>query len=200
MEGQKTQKIVYCHFSFRRPKDKHYGIFAVALYADKEGKRLVAAKTRAFTLWKNHQHVTAIQAYEHALYCIWEWQSKLLQYGVTNVMLVTDNSTLAGWIENPRKNKYYIPWMNKANSQYKAGGPKEIWIPIGLCEPRDSEKSHKFCTEDRICNKIPEIKPRNPSGYKLQIDNYKSVDDVLAEDKPEGIEDIEVTSDSVFVD
>ena len=101
------QKFVYCHFSFRRPRGKKYGLFAVALYADSIGKRLVAAKTRAFLLWQNHQHITAIQAYEHAMYCLWEWQHKLQQHGVTNILLVTDNSTLAGWIMNPNKNKYY---------------------------------------------------------------------------------------------
>lgn len=193
------QKFVYCHFSFRRPRGKKYGLFAVALYADSIGKRLVAAKTRAFLLWQNHQHITAIQAYEHAMYSLWEWQHKLQQHGVTNILLVTDNSTLAGWIMNPNKNKYYTGWMNKANKQYKVGGPKEILIPIGICEPRDAEKSHKYCTEDRVINKIP-VEQTTATKYKIPIDKYSSVQDILNEDKPEGADLKTVSSNSVFID
>ncbi len=194
------QKVVYCHFSFRRPRDKEYGIFAVALYADPEGKRLVAAKTRAFTLWQDHQHITAIQAYEHALFCLWEWQAKLRQYKVTNIFLVTDNSTLAGWIDNPKKNKEYTKWMNRANDPYKVGGPKQLWLAPGLCKPRESEKSHKFCTEDKICNKRPETRPRNISGYKIKVGEYKSVLDIVQEDKPDGIDIPQADPKSYFVD
>ena len=45
-------KTVYCHFSFKRPKNKDYGIFAVAFYLDAEGKILTAQATRKFPLWK----------------------------------------------------------------------------------------------------------------------------------------------------
>jgi len=93
-------KTVYCHLSFRRPKGKNYGIFSAALYTEYDGKTLVARQTRAYELWENHQHVTAIQAYEHALNCIWEWQRQLREHGVREVILVTDNSILAGWIIN----------------------------------------------------------------------------------------------------
>lgn len=190
-------KAVYCHFSFRRPKGKDYSLFATALYADKEGKVLVAANTRAYAMWKNHQHVTAIQAYEHALYCIWEWQYKLKEHGVTHVLLVTDNSTLAGWIEDPKKNKNYTAYMNRANEQYKVGGKKEIYLSIGICEVRDYEKSRKFCVEEKVSNKISVSKNTNSniSGgvkgsnqkNKLKIDEYKSIDDIINEDKPEGM-------------
>lgn len=187
------QKVVYCHFSFRRPQGKNYSLFATALYADKAGKILVAAKTRAYPMWRNHQHITAIQAYEHALYCIWEWQSKLIEHGVTHVFLVTDNSTLAGWIENPKKNKKYTPYMNRANEQYKVGGKKEIYLSIGLCEVVDYEKSRKFCVEEKVVNKIPEDNGNNGKSkgknykHKLKIDEYKSIDDIINEDKPEGM-------------
>lgn len=192
-------KKVYCHFSFRRPKGKHYGLFAVALFADEEGKVLVAAKTRAYPLWYDQQYVTAIQAYEHALYCIWEWQHKLMQHGVTDVLLVTDNSALASWIANPRKNKKYERWMRRANSQYKVGGPKEILLNVGLCEPRVSEKSYKYCTLDRVCNKIPEIK--EVKGYKLDIPEYKSVNDILSEEQPEGMDKLkEIDTQDIFIE
>lgn len=193
-------KKVYCHFSFRRPKGKPFGIFAAALFADPEGKVLIAAKTRAYLLWYNQQYVTAIQAYEHALYCIWEWQHKLKQHGVTDVLLVTDNSALAGWIANPNKNKKYAGWMHKANSQYKVGGPKEIILNVGLCEPRVYEKSYKYCTLDKVCNKIPEGKS-GVKGYKLDVREYKSVLDIINEDKPEGVDRLkEVEPDNIFIE
>lgn len=201
-------KIVYCHLSFRRPKNTGYGLFAVALYKDEEGKQLVAAKTRAYELWKDHQHITAVQAYEHALYCIWEWQSILKEKGVTNILLVTDNSTLAGWINNPNKNKDYTNYMNKANTAYKVGGKKELYLTIGLCEPRDYEKSKKFCKEEYVVNKDGlnklKAKQRNlntnnfgdryKEGFKNKENklnvgtNYQSIVDILQEEVPEGIE------------
>lgn len=145
-------KTVYCHFNFKRPKGKDYGLFATAIYADFEGKKLVTSVTRKFPLWKNHQFVTAIQAYEHALYSIYMWQGLMRDAGIENIMLVTDNSTLAGWIENPKKNKKYTAYMNRAVENYRAGATKEIYLSIGLCEVRDYEKSYKFCKEEKVVN------------------------------------------------
>ncbi len=193
-------KNVYCHFSFRRPRGKNYGLFSCALYADFEGKVLVSHVTRAFLLWKDHQHITAIQSYEHALYCIWAWQAKLKEYKVTNVLLVTDNSTLAGWIENPKKNKEYESWMARANDQFRAGRPKEIQLSVGLCEVRDAEKSHKYCTEDRVANKIPTQEKKPVAGYKLDIgSNYKSAVEIDNESKPEIVTSDSRNDDGVFI-
>ena len=119
-------KIVYCHFSFRRPKDKPYGIFAAAIYADADGKQLIAEKTVALALWKDHQHVTAVQAYSNALESIWHWQARMKKYNVGTVMLVTDNSTLAGWILDPNKNKNYTAWMKKATTPYREIGRAHV--------------------------------------------------------------------------
>jgi len=186
-----SKKVVYCHFSFRRPKDKPYGIFATAIYADEEGKQLLAERTVALSLWQDHQHITAIQAYSNALESIWHWQAKMQKYNVTTVMLVTDNSTLAGWILNPNKNKKYTPWMQKAVEPYRVGGKKEIKLGVGLCEPRASEKSHKFCREDLICNKRPTEVKASYKESKLDVgNNYKTILDILNEGKPEGLEKI----------
>lgn len=143
---------VYCHFSFRRPKGQNYGLFAVAFYWDKEGKRLAAQATRKLELWQNHQFISAIQAYEHALYSIYTWQGIMWSKGIKNVMLVTDNTTLAGWIENPGKNKKYKKYMDRAVSKYRVGSANEITLSIGLCEVWDYEKSYKFCKEDKVIN------------------------------------------------
>ena len=162
-------KTVYCHFSFRRPKGKDYGLFAIAMYTDVEGKRLIAQATRKFPLWKNHQFVTAIQSYEHALYSIYLLQGALRARGFTNVLLVTDNSTLAGWIEDPRKNKAYTEYMNRAVEQYRSGAPREIILGIGLCDVRDYEKSYKFCKEDKVINDKPPAVTKNAASGKRVI-------------------------------
>lgn len=187
-----NKKFIYCHFSFRRPRGKEYGLFAVALYSDFEGKCLIAQKTRAFELWENHQHITAIQAYEHAMYCLWEWQSKLKEHDITNILLVTDNSTLAGWIANPKKNKAYAPTMLRAIEPYKVGGVREIYLPIGLCEPRDSEKSHKFCKEELVKGKLPTSNNKKPTRYKIDLGDtkVKTALDIIMESTPDGVEDL----------
>ncbi|MBO5389805.1 MAG: hypothetical protein J6A59_17055 [Lachnospiraceae bacterium] len=165
-------KTVYCHFSFKRPKDKDYGLFAVAFYLDFEGKILTAQATRRLKLWENHQFITAIQAYEHALYSIHQWQGIMRSKGITNVMLVTDNSTLAGWIENPKKNKAYTSYMNKAVEPYRAGSAKEITLSIGLCDVRDYEKSYIFCREDKVINEVkPIVKEANTGRRLLDLDS-----------------------------
>lgn len=185
------KKPVYCHFSFRRPQGTSYGIFAAAIYKDFDGKILVASKTRAFPLWKDHQFVSAIQSYEHALRCIYEWQGKLKEVGVTGVFLVTDNSILAGWIEDPSKNKQYTDWMRKALNNYKVGGSREIIMPIGLCEPRKSEKAHKFCREELVSNGIPTSTAKH-SSYRLDIgiDSGKSAVDIVADNTPSGLDEL----------
>lgn len=183
---EKAKKIdntmIYCHFSFKRPKGENYGLFAVAFYRDFNGKNKITHKTRKFDLWQNHQFITAIQAYEHALMTIQEYQGMMREAGINQVMLVTDNSTLAKWIEVPTKNKKYTPYLQRAVKQYRVGGPKEIVIGIGLCEPRDSEKSYKYCKEALVCNNYTAKKDNKATGYKLQVGEYKSVLDIIEGD------------------
>lgn len=162
-----TGRTVYCHFSFKRPKGKNYGLFAVAFYNDYAGKQLTAQATRRLPLWKNQQFVTAVQSYEHALYSIYYWQGIMKKNGITNVMLVTDNSTLAGWIQDPKKNKKYTDYMNRAVEKYRAGAPQEIILSIGLCAVRDYEKSYKFCREDKVINDNTDIVKETKSGVNV---------------------------------
>lgn len=163
---------IYCHFSFKRPKGKDYGLFATAFYWDFEGKKLITSFTRKFPLWKDHQFITAIQAYEHALFCIHNCQGAMRKNGINNVMLVTDNSTLAGWIENPKKNKQYTEYMNRAVEMYRAGAPKEINLSIGLCEVRDYEKSYKFCKEDKVINNTEPVITKTTEGkHVIDLDS-----------------------------
>lgn len=181
--GDYRRKVIYCHFSFRR-KCSETGIFAVALYTDKEGKNLVDKKVKEHILWENHQHITAIQAYENALRCLWEWQPILIEHRVTNVILVTDNSNLAGWIENPRKNKNYYKYMARANSQYRVGASRELRIAVGLAEPRRVEKSYKYCHEKYVIGNNP-VGADKIGDHKIGLSEseYSTVLDILDADE-----------------
>lgn len=188
-------KRVYCHFSFRRntkDTDKNAVILATAIYADEEARLLVALRVRKYNMWKNQQFITAIQSYEHALYTIWELQKKLMDHGVSEVILVTDNSTLHKWIENPKKNKDYVYWMEMANKKYRVGAAKEIQLGVGLYMVVKNEKSYKYCTDYYIKKKEPEkhLNSNNKGKvHKLEIDesSYKSVMDILEEDREDTI-------------
>lgn len=143
---------LYCHFSFKRPRGEDYGYFAVAMFTDLVGKpkHLIFKDVCKRKLWEDHQFVTAIQSYENVLNVIYKNQGVMKQHGIENLMLVTDNSTLAGWIEDPKKNKNYTAYMEKAVQPYRRGGSKEIVLGIGLMEPLNYEKSYKFCKEEYV--------------------------------------------------
>lgn len=178
---------IYCHFSFKRPNKgiDGYGLFAVAFYRDFEGKSLMYRITRRIKLWENHQFVTAIQSYEHALRVISDCQGAMRQNNITQVLLVTDNSTLAGWIENPKKNKSYTDYMNRAVANYRVGSPKEIVVSIGLCEVRDYEKSYKYCSERYVEESPITSNKTNESGKRViaigGASKYKTISEMLAE-------------------
>jgi hypothetical protein len=141
----------FLHFSFRRPKDERYGIFASAVFRDREGSsRAVFKQVQKCWLWEDQQFVSAIQSYERALGFIYEFQGQLYDVGVKTVMLVTDNTTLAKWIQEPKKNKTYAGHMQRANEMYKVGGKKEIILGVGLCVPLAYEKAYKFCKEELV--------------------------------------------------
>lgn len=178
-------RFVYCHFSYRRPRGQDYGIFTAALYADREGKKLVVRKTRAYKLWENHQHVTAIQSYEHALRSIYEWQGELLCRNVTNVLLVTDNSILAKWIMNHKANRAYTKYMEQAVNQYRLGATKEILLAVGLLGVQKSEKSHKFCKPENVTNMETLNNKEDAKEIRLRFNGkaMKSVIDILEEEE-----------------
>jgi len=169
VEQGNTNRTIYCHFNFKRPKGESFGLFAVAFYSDFEGKKLIYNVTHKYPLWLDHQFVTAIQAYEHALYTIYVNQGLMRSAGIRTIMIVTDNSTLAGWIQDPKKNKKYTEYMDRAVSQYRAGASKEITIGIGLCEVRDYEKSYKYCKEEFVENDKADVIKKTDSG-KMIID------------------------------
>lgn len=139
---------LYCHFSFRRRNNNAYGLFACAFYTDYNGRKCVGHLTRKYDLWEPEDgYVTAIQGYEHALRTISEAQVLFKKRGVTEVMLVTDNSALAGWIVEPNKKKKFAPYMERAVEKYRVGGKQAITLKVGLCEVWDVEKSYKYCNE-----------------------------------------------------
>lgn len=182
-----SDKEIYCHFAFRHPKGLEYAIFAAVLYAEKAAKTLITAKTSAYIPWDKNQYVKALQAYEHALDCIWLWQSKLKKHKITQVYLVTSNKNLVKWLSDPKGYKKYNKWLEQIAKQYGLGGSKEITIPIGLCVL--PEKAQKFCTQDKISNKIPKT-DKKIDGYRLAIQSHKNIIDILKEEKPKGIDKI----------
>lgn len=186
-ETKTIRRKIYCHFSFRRPKNKNYGLFAVAMYADAAGKIPLLVETRALSLWQDQQHITAIQSYSNALDVIWKWQEKLREKHVSNILLVTNNSTLAGWILDPRKNKKYTSWMDKAAEPYKIGNNKELLISVGLAEVRKAEKSQKFCREKLVSNRRPEMYTEPVKKTQLDIDCFRTVQELVDDSKPQGV-------------
>lgn len=173
---------VYCHFSFIRPRGKKYGIFAAALYGDAEGKKLLVKKVRKYDLWENHQYISAIQAYEHALQTIFDFQGQMVKAGVEEVMLVTDNSILAGWIENPYKHKKYAPYMDRAVRMYRAGETKALAVGVGLCEVRESEKSFKYCKEQYVENTYVPKGTKKAEVRAVPVQEYKSIMEIMEKD------------------
>ena len=181
MNRNRIVDTLYCHFSFRRPKGKDYGLFAVALYTDYDGKNLLARETRRIKLWQNHQFISAAQSYENVLNYIYRHQVQLKKKQIKNILLVTDNSILAGWIMNPKKNKEYTAWMDKAIEKYRIGAEKEIIsIAVGLCKTRDYEKSYKYCKEEYV---IDENKIERKDGVNVvNVSSYNNVYDTIKED------------------
>ena len=179
---------VYCHFSFKRPNKgaDGYGLFAVAFYRDPIGKDLIFHITKKMTLWENHQFITAIQSYENVLRVISDMQGDMMRNNVRKVILVTDNSTLAGWIMNPKKNKAYTAYMIKALEKYRAGAPKQIMVDVELDEVRNYEKSYKYCSEKYIVETEKEkIIKKDDGRSAINIDSirggYKTISQMLSE-------------------
>lgn len=185
--SNKKGVTIYCHFSFKRTKS-HPGkaFFATAFYLDFEGKKLLEKKVVLKNLWEDHQFISAIQSYENALRQIAEWQGAMMSKGVDTVLLVTDNSTLAGWIEQPSKNKKYTPYMNKAVEKYRVGAPREVVLQIGLCEPRDYEKSYKYCQDRYVdtskANKMKKEKGKNVMSFNKEDSTYQTITDIIDND------------------
>lgn len=183
---------LYCHFSFKRPKNKPGKCYlACAFYQDYAAKKLIAKRVVERNLWVDHQFITGAQAYEFALSTIYIYQGILISKGVNQIMLVTDNSILAGWITDPKKHKNFANYIERANSMYRVFAPKEITLGIGLCKVWEYEKSYKYCKEQYV-EKEDNVVNKNEHGEnKLDIakqyDSVQTIDDLMKEDiaKPE---------------
>lgn len=196
MSSENRVSDVYCHFSFRRPKGEDYGIFAVAMYLDYDGKKYIGHTVKAEKLWDNHQYITGAQSLRYALQAIFEVQNQLINRGIKNVYLVTDNSTLARWIIDSKKNTMAKVYMPLVWEDYRAHEKKEIVINVGLAKVRKSEKSYKYCKIENVENGLPHKEQVNegPKVYKLDVGGkeYKSILDIIEDEKPkiEGVEEM----------
>jgi len=148
-------KKIYCHFSFRRKKGTEECLFAVAFYDI--NNKLVTYRVKADKIWEQNQFICAIQSYEYALSVIQEWQSSLIKNDIGKVLLVSDNSTLVGWILDHKKNVKYTKYMEMAVKNYRANAIKEIAIGVGVCEAQKYEKSYKYCNDQCITDENTNI-------------------------------------------
>lgn len=193
VKDEKCDKLVYIHFGYRRPKGCDYGIFCALVTIDKEGKDIWAGKVMAVNLWsKDSQYITYCQAYWYALRCIAEWQGGLIRNKVGGVLLVTNNQILNKWIQKPEKYKTYGYYMQKAIEDFAVGGKNEIYMSVGLLQPRP-EQATKYCKEEFVQNKNELAKMQgkisSKSVYKLNID----LSTVSSVDEPtiDGMEQVE---------
>ena len=189
---------VYCHFSFRRLKGKEYSIFACACYGDKESKELLEKNVEIHKLWLDHQHVTAVQSYWFALKCLYDWQNKFLDLGITNILLVCNNSNLVNAIAKPKKSGFVADYLEDVYRHY-VNGDKSFELPIGICEAVTRDKSVKFCREDLVTNfddyAVETTLENSNSIAKLDFGDseFSSVDEILEKD---GVISSDIESDS----
>jgi hypothetical protein len=190
-DKSKEPKIAYCHFAAYSPKGKNYGLFSCIISADKFGYRVAARKVMALELWEQQQYVTYCQSLWFALRCIWEWQGKMMNAGITNVMLVTNKTVLAKWIENPNKCKNYKKYMGRASADFKVGGKSEIILPVGLLQPME-ERASKYCKMEFVdnpedvkrfngligINTINKLKVDTNNFKPIQVTNIEGLSDI----------------------
>lgn len=177
---KREPKTVYCHFGSLSPKNEKYGLFSCIISSDKYGYNIVARKVMAIALWEQQQYVTYCQSFWYALRCIWEWQGKMINCNIQNILLVTNKSVLVKWIENPLKSRYK-KYMHRAYNDFKVGGKTEILISIGLMKPM-AERATKYCKMEFVDNPEEIKRLRGSIGkntiHKLNIEmsDTKSID------------------------
>ena len=144
---------VYLHFSFRKPKDAKYAVFAVACFLDPEFKKLITRYVTSDILWNpDSQHINSIQSYYKALEYIYNNQGDMLRNGISTVILVSGNSSLVNWILGRGRNTYYNSYVESISEPFRFGAPKEIVVGVGLLEAIDTEKSKKYCKPEYADN------------------------------------------------
>ena len=144
---------IYMHFSFRRPKNENYAVFAVTCYKDLEFKQLITKNITSDILWKpESQHINSIQSYYKALEYIFNNQGDMLRNNITNVVLVSANSSLVNWIMGRGRNTGYIKYVDNISAPFRFGAPKELLVGVGLMEAVDHEKSKQYCKPERADN------------------------------------------------
>lgn len=142
-------KKIYCHFSFRKPKNADFAYFSIVYVTNGRG---ILRETVKLPIWGEGQYVLAIQSYSVALANIYKCQRALKNAGFTNIMLVTGNSVLANWITGYKVNKYYDGLIERASRDYRCGACKEIELCVGVCVVSGYEKAYQYCCEKYVCN------------------------------------------------
>ena len=175
--------MIYCKFTSRVPKGADYGYFATVVYKDKECTQELMHSVKQMKLMKNAQFINSVQSYGFALECIRAWQGKIKAMGESNIILMTYNSTLAKWINEPHKAGEYEKYLESINSLYRAGGKREIKLAVGLAYDEKNSAS-KYCTAAKVnsITKKNEVLEENKETPK-----FKSALDIINEEKVDGL-------------
>lgn len=173
VKGIKPGITIYMHFSFRKPKEENYAVFATACYKDLQFKQLITKNITSDILWEpESQHINSIQSYYKALEYIFNNQGDMLRNGISNVILVSGNSSLVNWIMGRGRNKYYIKYVDDISAPFRFGAPKELLVGVGLMEAVDTEKSKQYCKPSRADNleeTLSKLKSTENKKYALDV-------------------------------
>ena len=146
-------KPIYVYFSFRHIKKVDRMIASVAMYLDPEGTKLLNVRVTELNPWDNNNYVKTIQSYANVLNVLYEKQAMLDAYGFDQVVLMTDNKVLHGWIANGSSHGH-AEWFKRANRPFRVGGEKEITVTVGLGMLASGNPAYKFCKPEYVDHSV----------------------------------------------
>ena len=193
-------KPVYIYFSFRHfQKSGDRMVVATAAYAEPEGKTLLGMKVVEVTPWSENNYVKVLQSYANALNYIYEKQETLKKNGYDQVVLMTSNKILYGWLINNECNSHH-KWFKLANRPFRTGAKKELTISTGLGVLTDKDLAYKYCKLEMVnaslkqtyrgvttvapedAEQIKKDKEKEEDGIKMvSIDALLAMDDMAAD-------------------
>lgn len=137
-------KPVYIYFSFRHFQEEDKMVVATSAYADPDGKKQLGMRVVEVKAWDSNNYVKILQSYANALNYIYDKQETLKKNGFDQVILMTSNKILHGWLVNNECNNHR-KWFKIANKSFRSGAKKEIEIAVGLGLLAKSDLAYKYC-------------------------------------------------------
>ena len=111
----------------------------------------------------------------------------MIEAGVTNVLLVCNNSNLVNLIASPKKNGLVAAYLEDAYMSYMNGN-KVFELPIGICEAVSRDGSIRFCKEELVTNssdyevKVTLDESKGVARLDLGESAFTSIDELLQQD------------------